>query len=88
VRALASNDVRISVQDYWTSPRGGRYPARWRVEVPALALVVDLRPVLADQELDGRPRYWEGAVDVSGTGAGRNMSGQAYVELVGYARAP
>ena len=88
VRALASDDVRISVQDYWMSPRGGRYPARWRVEVPALALAVNLRPVLADQELDGRPRYWEGAVDVSGTHAGGNISGQGYVELVGYARAP
>jgi len=88
VRALGSADVAIGVQGYWLSPRGGRYPARWTVEVPALGLAVELRPVLADQELDGRPRYWEGAVEVSGRANGRNMSGSGYVELVGYARAP
>jgi predicted secreted hydrolase len=88
VRALTDADVTIAVQDHWASPRGGRYPARWRVEVPALALSVDLKPALADQELVGRPRYWEGAVDISGRSEGRNLSGQGYVELVGYARAP
>jgi predicted secreted hydrolase len=87
-RALASADVAIDVQGYWTSPRGGRYPARWRVQVPSLGLAVDLRPVLPDQELDGRPRYWEGAVDVTGTKNGSKVSGQGYVELVGYARVP
>jgi predicted secreted hydrolase len=88
VRALTSDDVRIRVEEHWLSPRGGRYPARWRLDVPALGLSVDLRPVLADQELDGRPRYWEGAVDVSGRSGAGNISGQGYVELVGYARAP
>jgi predicted secreted hydrolase len=87
VRALESGDVKIDVQGYWTSPRGGRYPARWTVQVPALALTVDLRPVLADQELEGRPRYWEGAVDIAGTRDRRAIAGQGYVELVGYARA-
>jgi predicted secreted hydrolase len=87
-RALATDDVAISVQEYWTSPRGGRYPARWQVEVPSLGIAANLRPVLPDQELDGRPRYWEGAVDVTGTQSGRNLKGQGYVELVGYARAP
>lgn len=87
-RVLASGDVAINVQDYWPSPRGGRYPARWQVEVPSLGLAVNLRPVLPDQELDGRPRYWEGAVDVTGTQGARNLKGQGYVELVGYARAP
>jgi predicted secreted hydrolase len=88
VRALGSADVAIGVQGYWVSPRGGRYPARWRLEVPALGLAVDLRPVLADQELDGPPRYWEGAVDVAGRTGGRNITGSGYVELVGYARPP
>ena len=88
VRTLGSGEVTILVQGHWTSPRGGRYPARWRLQVPSLGLAVDLRPVLADQELVGRPRYWEGAVDVSGTSHGRNISGEGYVELVGYARSP
>jgi predicted secreted hydrolase len=88
VRALGSADVAIGVQGEWLSPRGGRYPARWRVEVPSVGLALDLRPVLADQELDVRPRYWEGAVDISGRANGRNISGSGYVELVGYARGP
>jgi predicted secreted hydrolase len=88
VRALLDADVALGVEDYWMSPRGGRYPARWHLEVPKLALSVDLKPELANQELDGRPRYWEGAVNVSGRSQGRNISGQGYVELVGYARGP
>jgi predicted secreted hydrolase len=88
VRALGSADVAIGVQGYWMSPRGGRYPARWTLKAPALGLSVELRAVLADQELDGPPRYWEGAVDISGRANGRNISGSGYVELVGYAHAP
>ena len=29
-------------------------------------------------------RYWEGAVGVAGTAAGRPVAGRGYVELVGY----
>jgi predicted secreted hydrolase len=85
VQALSSDQVQIDVSDYWASPRGGRYPSRWRVRVPAVGLDVDVRPALANQELGTRPRYWEGAVDVSGALGGSNTSGRGYVELVGYA---
>jgi predicted secreted hydrolase len=84
-QALSTDQVMIDVSDYWVSPRGGRYPSRWRVRVPAVGLDVDARPVLANQELDTKPRYWEGAVDVSGTREGHDTSGRGYVELVGYA---
>jgi len=83
--SLRSDDVDVAINDYWVSPRGGRYPARWRLRVPALGMDVEVRPVLADQELGTRPRYWEGSVDVRGTRAGRVVSGRGYVELVGYA---
>jgi predicted secreted hydrolase len=85
-RPLTSNEVRIEAQDYWDSPRGGRYPARWRIEVAPLGLDLEVQPRLADQELDTRPRYWEGAVSVTGRRAGRPLGGRGYVELVGYAR--
>jgi predicted secreted hydrolase len=88
VRALTEDDVKIAVRDYWTSPRGGRYPAHWTVTVPALGLSADLRPLLADQELDGPPRYWEGAVAVAAERDHRTLTGAGYVELVGYARSP
>ena len=86
-RALSSSDMRIDVGGYWRNARGERYPARWRLNVPAVALDVDVRPVLADQELGTAPRYWEGAVDVTGTLAGHKTGGRGYVELVGYAGA-
>jgi predicted secreted hydrolase len=85
-RALRRQDVTITPENNWESPRGGRYPARWKVEIASLGLSLDVRPVLADQELGTNPRYWEGAVDVSGTRSGTAISGRGYVELVGYAR--
>ena len=85
VQALSTDQVMIDVSDHWVSPRGGRYPSRWRVRVPAVGLDVEARPALANQELGTKPRYWEGAVDVSGTREGHSTSGRGYVELVGYA---
>lgn len=84
--ALANDDVQIDVSDHWQSPRGGRYPARWRLRVKSLALDLDIEPRLADQELDTSTRYWEGAATVTGTRANAKIAGRAYVELVGYAK--
>lgn len=84
---LRAPDVGVEVTERWTSPRGGVYPARWRLTVPALDLVLDIKPVLADQELMVSVRYWEGAVDVRGVERGRALTGVGYVELTGYAPA-
>jgi len=84
---LRAQDVTVDVLERWTSPRGGVYPARWRLAVPALDLVLDIKPVLADQELMVSVRYWEGAVDVRGVERGRALRGVGYVELTGYAPA-
>ena len=86
VRALSSADVGIAVTGEWRGASGERYPAGWRIRVPAVALDVGVRPVLPDQELRTTPRYWEGAVDVSGERAGARLGGRGYVELVGYAQ--
>jgi predicted secreted hydrolase len=86
-RPLARRDLRIQVLRYWTDRRGVRYPSRWRLLAPTLGIDVTVRPVLANQELTTSPRYWEGAVDVAGTRAGRPVGGRGYVELVGYAGA-
>jgi predicted secreted hydrolase len=84
-RPLSSDQVQIDVLDYWRNRRGERYPSRWRVRVPTAGMDVEVRPVLADQELTGSTRYWEGAVDVTGASAGQRNVGRGYVELVGYA---
>jgi predicted secreted hydrolase len=84
-RPLSRSDVHMTVLDHWTDSGGIRYPSRWRLAVPSTRLDVTVHPVLADQELVTSPRYWEGAVDVSGTRAGLPIAGRGYVELVGYA---
>ena len=61
-----------------------RYPSRWRLAVPGAGLDLAITPWLADQELIVGTRYWEGAVRVEGTAAGRPIGGRGYVELVGY----
>ena len=85
-RTLANAEVGIAVTREWRSASGERYPAGWHIRVPALALDLTVRPVLADQELQTTPRYWEGAVDVSGERGGASLGGRGYVELVGYAQ--
>jgi predicted secreted hydrolase len=85
VRALSNADVSIAVTGSWRNRSGERYPAAWRIRVPALALDLSVRPALADQELRTTPPYWEGAVDVGGHRGGETLGGRGYVELVGYA---
>ena len=79
-------DVTVTPTGRWTSPMdGASYPSGWRIAVPGAGLDLDVTPVLEDQELDLAFRYWEGAVRVSGTAAGRTLAGRGYVELTGYA---
>ena len=87
VTPLRDADLRIDVLRYWNSPRGGRYPAQWTLRVKSLELQLQVTPLLADQELSAQPRYWEGAVQVTGTLRAAPITARGYVELVGYAQA-
>ena len=82
---LSRDDLIIEVLDTWQSPRGGRYPIAWRIEIPQYKLRLTVDPVLDAQELVTTVRYWEGAVDVSGEQDGALVTGRGYVELTGYA---
>lgn len=82
---LSKDDLIIEVLDTWQSPRGGRYPIAWRIEIPQYKLSLTVDPVLDAQELVTTVRYWEGAVDVSGERDGAVVTGRGYVELTGYA---
>jgi predicted secreted hydrolase len=83
-RHLAANEVRIDTVDWWQSPASGiRYPARWRLRIPAGNLDLEIVPRLDRQELLTTFRYWEGAVKVKGMGDG-SPGGVGYVELTGY----
>jgi predicted secreted hydrolase len=79
-------DVVLETTRTWRSPRtAADYPAGWRLAVPAAAVALEITPLLADQELPTTVVYWEGAVRVQGTIAGRDVRGYGYVELTGYA---
>jgi predicted secreted hydrolase len=89
-RHLEVTDFQIESTGTWTSPESkATYPSRWRLKFPSLDLVLDVTPLLSDQELrtsrSTKVSYWEGAVAVTGTKQGRPVKGQGYVELTGYA---
>jgi len=90
VRHLPRTALEWEVTGSWTSPAtGSRYPAGWRITVPGDDLEIELTPTVADQELDTRATtgvvYWEGSQAVRAVRDGRALSGEAYVELTGYA---
>jgi predicted secreted hydrolase len=83
---LGADDFTLTTLETWTSPHSGaRYPARWRLRIPAIGLDVEISPLLADQELNLSYAYWEGAVSVEGEKDGQPLSGEGYMELSGYA---
>ncbi|MBI5672026.1 MAG: carotenoid 1,2-hydratase [Nitrospirae bacterium] len=89
-RHLEVIDFQIESIATWASPESkATYPSRWKLTFPSLGLVLDVTPLLADQELrtsrSTKVSYWEGAVAVTGTKQGKLVKGQGYVELTGYA---
>jgi predicted secreted hydrolase len=84
VRTFAPGEVRFEPQRRWKSPRTEvEYPVPMRVR--AGELVLDLEPLMDDQELDSRAStgtiYWEGAVRAR---SGGRVVGTGYLELTGY----
>jgi predicted secreted hydrolase len=87
VTHLKRADFQLQPLDYWTSPQTrGRYPIRWRIAVPSLALTLECAAAMNNQELVAEdassPSYWEGAVTYSGT-----SRGVGYLEMTGYPKA-
>lgn len=89
---LAREDFKIEVQAHWTSPHTkAEYPAQWTIAIPKHGVTLNVKPLLADQELqsgDGEGvSYWEGLCRYEGAVIGAPVTGNGYVELVGYAGA-
>ncbi|CAN5583521.1 lipocalin-like domain-containing protein [soil metagenome] len=84
---LAGSAYKMVPTKWWKS--GGsraNYPIGWRVDVPGLALQIEARAAVENQELALMPvAYWEGAIDVNGTREGKPIKGRGYLELTGYA---
>ncbi len=85
---LGQRDVDFEPRRQWRSPRTGvEYPVA--MQVRAGELVLELDPLMDDQELDSRAStgiiYWEGAVRATSDG---KPAGRGYLELTGYAGRP
>ena len=86
---LKRSDFEIEVLSTWLSPNSNaEYPAGWKIRVPSLDIELRLTPLIDDQELDTRGTtmvvYWEGVCEVEGLKNKTDVTGRAYVELVGY----
>ena len=80
VRTLLPDQVKLTPLRYWQAEDGARYPVGWRLQAAGFQLDLEVQALIDDQQMDHSVRYWEGAVDVSGSHAGRG-----YLELSGYA---
>jgi predicted secreted hydrolase len=62
---------------------------RWKVSIPAEGIELDIVPAFPEQELitnrSTRVTYWEGAVSIKGTFTNKQVAGNGYVEMTGYA---
>jgi predicted secreted hydrolase len=86
-RSLDVNEFAVQVLDHWQSPdSGAEYPSSWRITIPSADLQLTIEPWLRDQEMSISLVYWEGAVSVSGSSKGIDITGNGYVELTGYAQ--
>jgi predicted secreted hydrolase len=86
VRAFTPHEIEFTPLRVWQSSRTGtRYPVEWRVR--AADMVIELRPLMDDQEMDVRRSsgtvYYEGAVRALKSG---EALGRGYLELTGYWR--
>jgi len=89
---LRANEFSLRpLQDTWTSPvTRAAYPIRWKIEIPKLAIELEIKTPLPSQELTGNsqltPSYWEGAITFTGHRDHSSVGGKGYLEMTGYDR--
>jgi len=84
-RHITRDEMDLQVEGEWESPVSGAvYPSGWTLSMPGQELILRVTPVQPNQELNVSVRYFEGAVDISGTSESRPITGVGYVELTGY----
>ncbi len=76
---LLMADVKLTPLKWWQSKQGERYPVTWQLEVAKRGISVTINAAIEDQLMRTSVRYWEGAVEVTGT-----HTGLGYMELSGY----
>ena len=84
---LGTTDFTLTPSRQWTSPESGAtYPSDWQITFPELKIVLQVEPLIPNQEFRASFTYWEGAVRVHGQIDGAAVNGRGYVELTGYER--
>ena len=84
---IGTKDFTLTPTRQWTSPESGAtYPSGWHITFPELNIVLQVEPLIPNQEFRASFTYWEGAVQVSGEIDGAAVGGHGYVELTGYER--
>lgn len=85
--SLEKDDFVVEEKSTWTSNRTkGVYPVAWNIKVPKLKLDMDVSAKFLDQEMKTSVSYWEGSVRVSAKRDQRQVQGEGYVEMTGYAQ--
>jgi len=85
VTHLDDRQIHLEPLAHWLSERtGARYPVRWQVSIPRLALELTIEPWLEKQEFAHSFRYWEGAVRADGRYRDQPITGNGYLEMTGY----
>lgn len=89
ITRISFDDVERQTLGYWTSPASaGKYPVHSKLTIQKLSLELEIIPLLNQSELDitrsSFVAYWEGAMEIRGTLNGNAVTGQGYLELVGY----
>ncbi len=88
-------NFRLDYSDYWKSEVSEMvYSNGWYMHIPEEDIHIKISPYMADQEINTldqhplpdeyiqRAHFWEGKCTVSGTMAGTDVGGDAYVESV------
>lgn len=80
-----SDEFTVEVRDRWKSTKTGAvYPSEWVIRIPAVGLILNVQPLISEQELTLSYVYWEGAVFTEGSIGNQIVGGYGYVELTGY----
>lgn len=85
---LVLADLQFKRGRVWKSPHsGGEYTLGWEIEIPRVALSVKVEAAQDDQEIKSarfsKIFYYEGAIKLRGTRAGKAVEGDGYLEITG-----
>jgi predicted secreted hydrolase len=85
---LRSDDFSLTSRGRgFRAPSGASYATSWSVRIPQHHLALEISTPLANQELSTQGAgvsYWEGLIDVAGTGHDERLTGRGYLEMTGY----